>query len=93
MNALRMSLVILSLAGFSVPATADTSPAKKRDPNEIVCEKTEIIGTRLGARRVCATRAEWVEKQKLDREAVDQAQRTANGPCQTVNTHSGAAVC
>jgi hypothetical protein len=24
---------------------------------------------------------------------VDQAQRSANGPCQTVNTHTGAAAC
>jgi hypothetical protein len=75
-----------------MPAFSEPS-SKKGDPNEVVCEKITAIGTRLATKRVCATRAEWAEKRKLDREAVDQAQRSANGPCQTVNTHSGAPAC
>ena len=94
MQMLRTGLAILAIAGFTSTALPQTSPKpRKGDPNEVVCEKIEVIGTRLGAKKVCATRAEWAEKRKLDREAVDQAQRSANGPCQTINTHTGAAAC
>jgi len=93
MCALWDGLALVALIGVCTPALAEPPSSAKKDPNEVVCEKTEIIGTRLGARKVCATRAEWAEKRKLDREAVDQAQRTANGPCQTINTHTGAAAC
>jgi hypothetical protein len=86
-----------AIAAFmAANATAQTKPdkpAKKGDPNEIVCEKIETIGSRLSTKKVCGTRAEWAEKRKLDREAIDQAQRAANGPCQTTNTHTGAAAC
>ena len=94
MRALWTCLGLVVMIGATAPALPETAQKpKKGDPNEVVCEKIEVIGTRLGARKVCATRAEWAEKRKLDREAVDQAQRTANGPCQTINTHTGAAAC
>ena len=87
----------LSLPAAS-PAQAMTDEKKApqvagEDPNEKVCENITAIGSRLSKKRVCATRAEWAEKRKLDREAIDQAQRAANGPCQTTNTHTGAAAC
>ena len=92
MNCLRLGLALLLATGVTTPAFPGPA-SKKGDPNEVVCEKIGTIGTRLATKRVCATRAEWAEKRKLDREAVDQAQRSANGPCQTVNTHTGAAAC
>lgn len=52
------------------------------DRNEKICESIAAIGSRLAKKRVCATRAEWEEKKRLDREAVDQAQRLLPGPCQ-----------
>lgn len=87
-------LVIAATLGAAAQLMAEpAAKPKKGDPNEIVCEKITAIGTRLATKRVCATRAEWAEKRKLDREAVDQAQRSANGPCQTTNTHTGAPAC
>jgi hypothetical protein len=94
MRALWTCLGLAVLIGATAPALPETTQKpKKGDPNEVVCEKIEVIGTRLGGKKVCGTRAEWAEKRKLDREAVDQAQRSANGPCQTINTHTGAAAC
>jgi hypothetical protein len=84
-------VVMIAAAAPALPETAQKP--KKGDPNEVVCEKIEVIGTRLGAKRVCGTRAEWAEKRKLDREAVDQAQRSANGPCNATLTHTGAPAC
>ncbi len=92
MRGLWISLALVTMIGLQEPALSQSAPSTKKS-DEIVCERIEVIGTRLGSKRVCATRAEWAEKRKLDREAVDQAQRTANGPCQTVNTHTGAASC
>ena len=86
-------LVLAAMAFTSAAQAAPAPSAKNSDPNEVVCERIGTIGTRLATKKVCATRAEWDEKRRLDREAVDQAQRTANGPCQTINTHTGAAAC
>jgi hypothetical protein len=94
MRAYGVSLALVAIIGLNATAYSQPAPsANKGDPNEIVCERIGVIGSRLSTKRVCATRAEWVEKRKLDREAVDQAQRAANGPCQTINTHTGAPAC
>lgn len=94
MRALLFSLATAALICAPGPALSETSASgKKGDPNEVVCEKIEVIGSRVAAKRVCATRAEWVEKRKADREVLDQVQRSANGPCNTVNTHTGAPAC
>src|ERR1700752_3235891 len=38
-----------------------TAPDKKvaKDPNEVVCEKQEVLGSRVGSKKICMTRAEW----------------------------------
>ena len=53
----------------------DARPAKKKsDPNEIVCEKQEVLGSRLAVRRVCRTRSEWAEQRQADRDLVSRSQ-------------------
>ena len=92
---LRMTFTVVAAFGYaftSAPLLADQSGSAK-DPNERICEKQTVVGSRLATRRVCATRAEWEEKRRLDKEAIDRAQMSPNGPCQTVNTHSGAPSC
>ena len=46
------------------------------DPTQTICEKVEEIGTRLSAKRVCMTRAEWAEQKRRSREEVEKAQQT-----------------
>ena len=90
MRAFGTFLSIVAAVGFAAPALSEAAPKpKKGDPNEIVCEKITAIGSRVATKRVCATRAEWAEKRKLDREAIEQAQRMGNGPCQTTGSSSG----
>jgi hypothetical protein len=48
--------------------------SKTHDPNEVVCEKTEQIGTRLETNRVCMSRAQWAEQKRQTREEIDKAQ-------------------
>lgn len=86
---MRMPLLLgiaASLAVLSTPApiSAQAPPSSPTaDPNEKVCENIAAIGSRLAKKRVCATRAEWEERRRLDREAVEQAQKLIGGPCQT----------
>lgn len=97
-----MRLVVPSILCLSLMATpslaqapaAAPSTAVSLDPNEKICENVAQIGSRLGKKRICATRAEWEERNRLDREAVAQAQKQIGGPCSTVaNKNIGAASC
>ena len=84
----------LMLASLQSPVAADPATQKKPvDPNQKVCEDVVATGSRLATKRICATRAEWAEKRKEDRDVVDQAQRSANVGCNVVNTHSGTPGC
>ena len=74
----------------SMPAAAADPAVPKRsgyDPNERICETVTVTGSRLGAKRYCATRAEWDERRRLDREATEAIQRS---PCvRKTNTNNG----
>jgi hypothetical protein len=57
-------------------ARVEAQPGTVRvaNPAEVVCERVEEVGTRLGGHRVCMTRAEWAQRRKDDREQVERAQ-------------------
>jgi hypothetical protein len=66
------------IAALSIATAAPTEQPKSKaplDPNEKICESQSIVGSRLATRRVCATRAEWAESRKRDREETEKAQR------------------
>jgi hypothetical protein len=64
----------ISFGGDSARDVA--AQAAAGDPTQVVCEKVEKLGTRLGTSRVCMTRAQWAERRRLDREEVERAQQT-----------------
>lgn len=70
---LILLLAIVATAGAQ-PVFGKESEKKAEEPNDWICEKQPIIGSRLTTRRVCATRSEWIEKRRLDRDAIDKAQ-------------------
>jgi hypothetical protein len=82
----------IGLLGFGSDALAEATPVKSQgDPNKKICETITPIGSRLGSKKVCATRAEWEEKRRLDREAIDRGQV---GACMVQTTGSkGKASC
>ena len=86
---MRMPLLLGIAASLTVlsapaPVSAQAPPSSPTaDPYEKVCENLTAIGSRLAKKRVCATRAEWEERRRLDREAVESAQKMIGGPCQT----------
>jgi hypothetical protein len=67
-------LALLSFAIAAAPTFASDRLAKARDPNQIVCENQEVLGSRLATRRVCMTRAQWAEHERDDRATVNRSQ-------------------
>ena len=64
-----------------VSQPAQSPQAKKPfDPNEMVCEKQAIPGSRLAFAKVCHTRAEWDDLRAQDRQDLDRAQKQRSIP-------------
>lgn len=88
---LRSTLFLLAaIGGLSTASTAQTTqapasqpPKKTLDPNEIVCEKQTVPGSRLATKRVCMTRAQWADLKSQDRQEIEKAQvqRGCNDRC------------
>ena len=55
----------------SVPVSTRTAA---QDPNRQVCVSEDVIGSRLGSKRVCRTAAEWVAYRREARNTVDRVQ-------------------
>ena len=68
-------------AAAPTQAQANTNAKPANDPNELVCQKQEITGSRLGAKRICMTRSEWADRRLQDRQELErvQVQRGAKG--------------
>jgi invasion protein IalB len=64
-----------STATAAAPATAASGKGKKKaDPNEVVCRKEEVLGSRLQTQRICMTRSEWAEANRQQRGEVERRQ-------------------
>lgn len=83
MRAYHPSIALLLLTAFAPTAihaqgAASTAQraaaAKKSDPNEIVCEKQKVPGSRLAMAKVCKTRAEWADLRNQDRMDLERVQ-------------------
>jgi invasion protein IalB len=87
-NIARSTLALVSILVVASPVVAQTAgqsaaPAKPVDPmSEVVCQKQEVVGSRLATRRVCMTRQQWLEQRASDRQDVEKAQvpSAKNGP-------------
>lgn len=83
--AMKKAVVFATMAAFATSAGAQVStieaanaPKKVGDPDRIVCEREETTGSRLGARRVCLTVAQWEDKRREHREHTEKVQRIQN---------------
>lgn len=80
------SAALVSAAAFAqAPTAPTTTPAPTavavtqqtgvlNDPNEVVCVREQEIGSRLRARRVCRTRAEWDAYREQTRQVTERVQ-------------------
>ena len=79
---MRLSIAVVAAVAL-IPATASAEQNKSaaKDPNRIICEKQEVLGSRLATKKICMTRAQWADLQLQDRQEIDRVQvrRSANG--------------
>ena len=69
--------LLLALVLSSSPAEpASASVPQLEDFNKVVCRRIDKTGSRLGSAKVCATRAEWAERERRDQEELKKAQIT-----------------
>lgn len=82
-KSLSVAVAAVTLAGFAVPAFAQSdqpagAPAAEsgadRDSSQLICQKQEITGSRLGTKRICKTRAQWADFQLQERQQVEKVQ-------------------
>jgi hypothetical protein len=66
-----------------VKVAGQPGAVKGPDPNETVCEKVEVVGSRLATNRICMSRAQWAEQKRLTREEIEkvQVQRPCKDTC------------
>jgi hypothetical protein len=74
--------------GFSFTGQAARNPAVVRpsnpqtqalvnsagDQEEVVCQKIQEIGSRLATKRICMSRAQWAQQERLDKEEISRIQ-------------------
>ncbi len=75
------ALIAANCLSASGALAQTVSKAQPNDPNAKICETVSQLGSRLSKKKICATRAEWAEMKRADREVVDQAQRAAAIGC------------
>jgi len=78
---MRLALILSALAASASiaqppPAAAphDAAADGGLDPNQMICRSEPIPGSRLRGARRCATRAQWIEQRRLERQYVEKAQ-------------------
>ena len=54
-------------------ATSETSP---NDPNRVVCKRNKVSGSRLTAKKVCMTAAEWERQRREDQQLAEKVQNS-----------------
>ena len=83
-----LMLVTASAAGAEVQTPAASAPANSAaapaapakpsanssDLDKIVCDKQETTGTRLGAKKVCLTVAQWLEFRRDEQDQLQHLQ-------------------
>lgn len=70
-------MMATAVSSQTTSVAPDVTALAKGDPNRIVCKSEETIGTRLGARKVCLTAQQWVDKYKEHREFTEGIQTGA----------------
>jgi hypothetical protein len=79
---LRTFTAIL-IAAITVPVSAQApapsqqaaATSKSKDPNRIICEREDQLGSRLGGKKVCMTWQQWQEKRAEQRDTLEDVQR------------------
>jgi hypothetical protein len=76
-KAFVISALLTGGALLAAPATASGAKQEGNQDDKIVCKREAAsVGTRLGG-RVCLTRAQWKERETVERDSARQAMEKA----------------
>jgi len=96
MKALALIPVALAAAAALAQPPQPAAPGNLRpadprfDPNQLICRSEPEPGSRLMGHRRCLTRAQWVERSRLDRQYAEKAQTSrtfCGGICTRQRNH------
>jgi predicted nucleic acid binding AN1-type Zn finger protein len=68
------------ISAMPAPVPAAPGSTSTSDPNEVICRITRVTGSRLGASRRCATRAQWAEDDRTQRAQLTERQLRQTQP-------------
>lgn len=71
-----IALLMVSAAPEAAPPVP-ASNTNVGNPNEKICETITPIGSRLATKRFCGTRAEWADRKLQEKQALENAQKSA----------------
>jgi invasion protein IalB len=80
MHALAFVSAVLLSAGTAAaaqtqpPVQPQATPKDKSAADQVICEREQDTGSRLGAHKICHTRAQWDDLRRDDRSAVEHVQ-------------------
>lgn len=74
----KFAILILTMSASTAALAENTAP--QFDPNEVICRTVSVTGSRLGASRRCATRAQWLEDERQQRAQLAERQTRQTQP-------------
>jgi hypothetical protein len=76
---LLLSTTVFTATAATAQVTAYTASdgTKTNDPDKVVCQKEEQIGSRLGGKKTCLTVRQWEERKQADRLQTEEVQAGA----------------
>jgi hypothetical protein len=77
---MRVATVMFAVLALTPAIAAAEEKKDAKDPNRIICERQKSTESRVATKRVCMTAAEWDERKREDRDAIEKGQRQARGP-------------
>jgi hypothetical protein len=78
--AIASALMIVGSVSAQSPVSAPPAQGKPKagEPSEVICQKLEVIGSRLAVKKFCMTRSQWADSRLQDRQLVEKIQAS---PC------------
>lgn len=71
-------------------AGSPAAAANESNPDQKICEKMTVTGSRLATRTVCATKREWDQRRLEERQLLDRSQL---GACVETSVSAGHGQC
>jgi len=80
----RVAVATPAAARAAAPAQTAANPTQL-DPNQIVCVRRDVTGSRLASTKECHTRAEWAERKTTGEEQLELLRAAPNAGAMRAN--------